>query len=315
MPYYREYYPPSRPRPVEGGLAAKTARGAIGSSWWSKRFIEVLESFAIGTRLTRGRAYARKGQVIDLLLAPGVVTAKVQGSRVRPYSVQIRLAPFDEATWAAVDAALAAQAIHTAALLAGELPPELEGVFADAGARLFPGAVKQLEMSCSCPDWGMPCKHLAATFYLLAERFDDDPFEILHWRGRPREELLGRVRRLRSSGSDRAGEALDASAGDDASPEVAGAAQALADLPDHPVSPALYWASPVPLPPAPIPIDAPSDLLLRQLPDPPADLGGERLATYLRHVYAALPDPEDTATNAPQAGPSSRRRGGKRPAR
>ena len=49
---------------VEGGLKARSSRGAIGESWWSRRFLDVLESFALGTRLTRGRNYARKGQVI-----------------------------------------------------------------------------------------------------------------------------------------------------------------------------------------------------------------------------------------------------------
>ena len=42
-------------------------------------------------------------------------------------------------------------------------------------------------MRCSCPDSEVPCKHLAATFYLLAEAFDEDPFLILRWRGRDRE--------------------------------------------------------------------------------------------------------------------------------
>ena len=49
---------------VEGGLKARSTRGAIGESWWSKRFLAVLESFALGTRLTRGRNYARAGQVL-----------------------------------------------------------------------------------------------------------------------------------------------------------------------------------------------------------------------------------------------------------
>jgi len=46
---------------VEGGIKAQSTRGAIGESWWSKRFLSVLESFAMGGRLTRGRSYARAG--------------------------------------------------------------------------------------------------------------------------------------------------------------------------------------------------------------------------------------------------------------
>src|SRR3954452_20877330 len=84
---FADYGPP---RKVEGGIRARSARGDIGTSWWSRRFIEVLESFALGTRLTRGRSYARKGQVLALDIAPGVVTASVQGSRAEPYAVKVR---------------------------------------------------------------------------------------------------------------------------------------------------------------------------------------------------------------------------------
>lgn len=312
------FYPPSRPRPVQGGLTARSTRGAIGASWWSQRFIGVLEGFALGSRLTRGRAYARRGQVVCLEVAPGVVTARVQGSRATPYRVALGLAPFPTRVWAAADAALAAEAIHAAALLAGQLPPELEGVFESVGARLFPRSVDELRLSCSCPDWEVPCKHLAASFYLLAERFDDDPFELLHWRGRPREVLLARVRELRCAGTAesaaprRAGAQEAGPDGPDAGPDgpdgpdgpgtepedparrgIAGARLALVDLPEAAPSPVLFWTSPVPMPASVTVVEAPADLLLRQLPVPPSALGGEDLVQTLRRVYAALPDPDD----------------------
>ena len=164
--------PPAAPRPVTGGVVARSTRGRIGEQWWSRRFIEVLESFALGSRLTRGRAYARKGQVVSLDVGPGEVRASVQGTRRTPYRVRIGLAPFPELVWAKVEVALAEQAIHSARLLAGEMPADLDDVFAAAGAPLFPQRVADLSMSCSCPDGAVPCKHIAATFYLLAEAFD-----------------------------------------------------------------------------------------------------------------------------------------------
>ena len=124
-----------------------------------------------------------------MTVAPGMVSAAVQGSRAQPYKVTIALSAFSELVWAKVEVSLAEQAIHSARLLAGEMPHDLEEVFAAAGAPLFPQRVQDLSMSCSCPDWEVPCKHLAATFYLLAEGFDDDPFAILLWRGRGREGL------------------------------------------------------------------------------------------------------------------------------
>jgi uncharacterized Zn finger protein len=274
-------YPTAPPRAVQGGLKARSTRGDIGSSWWSKRFLTVLESFALGTRLTRGRAYARKGQVISLDVEAGLVRAAVQGSRVRPYQVAISVEPLPEPAWAAVEIALSEQALPSARLLAGEVPPELEQIVAGAGAALFPTSVRDLEQRCSCPDQQVPCKHLAATFYLLAEAFDDDPFLILRWRGRDRDTLLGRLRDLRA-GSETSGPGEPAER-----PGVrvtAGAALALAGLPDTPAEVDRFWST-VPLPPRPagLPVDA--DLLLRQLPTPGARLGGDDLVQRLRPVY------------------------------
>ena len=93
------YPPPSRPRAVEGGLKARSARGAISQTWWSGRFVEVLEDIGLGNRLQRGRSYARKGQVISLDVAAGMVTAKVQGSRDRPYRVRIGITAFGKHEW------------------------------------------------------------------------------------------------------------------------------------------------------------------------------------------------------------------------
>ncbi len=300
--------PPSRPRPVDGGLVVRSSRGQIGEHWWSQRFIAVLESFALGSRLTRGKNYARRGQVVSLEIEPAVVRAKVQGSRSKPYSVTVELTPFTELVWAKVEVVLVEQAIISAKLLAGEMPSELEQVFADSGAHLFPQRATDLQLNCSCPDWEIPCKHLAATFYLLAERFDEDPFQILHWRGRSRPQLLARLRELRSD--SQTGLVGDNGAHESAAPSVAGAlaalgaAVALADLPsadlpgtagisgaDEPsvADLAAFW-TPGPVPALPAHSPLPHDMLLRQMPPPEPELGGDDLVNYLRPLYARLCD-------------------------
>jgi uncharacterized Zn finger protein len=274
------WYPPSRPRTVENGLKARSSRGAIGSSWWSRRFLDVLESFAMGNRLIRGRAYARKGQVVSLDVTAGEVRAVVQGSRVRPYRVTIGLVPFSELIWAKAEIALSEQALPSAKLLAGEVPPELEDIFTGAGAPLFPRSVNELDQHCTCPDREVPCKHIAASFYLLAEAFDADPFLILRWRGRDRETLLRRLRELRADGP--AGEPGEPAG---TVPPAAGARLALADLPPPAHQPDRFWL-PAPPPPArPTSLSVEPDLLLRQLPTPDAVLGGEVLTAKLRTAY------------------------------
>jgi uncharacterized Zn finger protein len=192
------YYRPNKPIHVEGGIKTKSERGAIGSTWWSKRWIGVLESFSMGTRLTRGRSYARQGQVVSIDVQPGIVTAKVQGSQPKPYNIKIRLNPLTDSDWDRVTEAMAAQALFAAKLLAGEMPTNIEEAFHAVNLSLFPTAVKDLDTSCSCPDWANPCKHIAAVYYLLAERFDEDPFLIFKLRGRTKEQITQALREKRA---------------------------------------------------------------------------------------------------------------------
>ena len=126
-------WPPARPIRVEGGIKARSKRGAIGEQWWSRRFIGALESSGLSSRLARGRSYARAGQVLDFALSQGKVTARVQGSRVRPYDVRIGVLPLTTAQWRRVQERLAGQALFRAKLLAGEMPHEIEDVFAECG--------------------------------------------------------------------------------------------------------------------------------------------------------------------------------------
>ncbi len=191
--WYRDYYPRfprSRPRQAKGGIKAQSKRGAFGESWWAKRWIKVLESFDIGARLGRGRSYARNGQVLDIAVDKGVVTAKVQGSRPKPYDVTIEVKSLTAAEWKKLAQALAGQALFAAKLLAGEMPEDIEQAFTAAGLSLFPEKLRDLTTACSCPDYSNPCKHIAAVYYLLGEEFDRDPFLIFKLRGLSREELL-----------------------------------------------------------------------------------------------------------------------------
>jgi uncharacterized Zn finger protein len=193
---YWGYFPPSRPIPVEDGIKAHTKRGRFGEHWWSQRWVKVLESLGDRARMRRGRTYARKGQVMNIDLQPGLVTARVQGSRRTPYQVRIEISPLSDGQWEQAVDALAAQAFFSAQLLGGRMPPEIEDVFQTAGASLLPDS-DDVQMSCSCPDWANPCKHIAAVFYLLAETFDGDPFQTFVLRGRTREEMMGALRERR----------------------------------------------------------------------------------------------------------------------
>jgi uncharacterized Zn finger protein len=278
-------YESAGPIAVEGGIKAKSKRGAIGEQWWSRRFIAVLESYGMSSRLQRGRSYARRGQVLEFSLAPGEVTARVQGSRPSPYQVSIAVRPLTAAQWKSVESRLASQALFRARLLAGEMPAEIESVFESCGTPLFPASSRDLTMSCNCPDWGMPCKHLAAVCYVLAEAFDADPFTMLAWRGKGRDDLLAALRGR--TGASPAAQPPSAAAG--TSPvmallsDVTGApaTESLADF----WSPGLSQARLRALPPSPA---TPPDLLLRLSDPPDLTVRGTAFRDLLAPVYAQL---------------------------
>jgi uncharacterized Zn finger protein len=193
------YYENRSPREVEDGIEAQSKRGDIGEQWWSRQFVDVVESYSKSNRITRGKRYARKGQVIDLSVENGVVSATVQGSRPDPYEVTVRGDALDEDTWAEIETAMADRAAYAARLLAEEMPADIEEVFEACGVSLFPETYRDMRTNCTCPDTANPCKHIAAVFYILAEQFDEDPFLIFRWRGRTRETVLDRLQELRGA--------------------------------------------------------------------------------------------------------------------
>jgi uncharacterized Zn finger protein len=198
MPWYDDEYPRAKPRRPADGIKAQTARGAFGKSWWASRWIAALEQLVDSGRLQRGRSYARSGQVLNLDITPGKVSSRVQGSSRSPYRVQIEVKPLADRAWDAVAAAMAAQAIFAAKLLAGEMPQNIEEAFAAAQVGLFPDKRGDLSTSCSCPDPSNPCKHVAAVYYLLGERFDADPFLIFELRGRSKDQISAMLRAQRA---------------------------------------------------------------------------------------------------------------------
>lgn len=270
------YYRPDQPIKVQGGLKTKSERGAIGSTWWSRRWIGVLESFSMGTRLTRGRSYARQGQVLSIEVESGLVKAKVQGSQPKPYSVKIQLKPLTERDWTHVIEAMAAQAIFAAKLLASEMPTNIEEAFEAVNLSLFPTAVKDLVTHCTCPDWANPCKHIAAVYYLLAERFDEDPFLIFKLRGRTKEELIEDLREQRSVVSEHLPTPVSETAPEDIPLLTENlsafwqAGEGLEAFAVHPAAPSIDKA------------------VLKRLGDAPFTLHGQNLTALLAQAYAAI---------------------------
>jgi uncharacterized Zn finger protein len=166
--------------------------------WWAQRWVDVLESFGWIRRLARARNYAREGNVLKIEFRGAKVSALVQGTAPDPYKVSLSLDPFDDEQWQYVIESMSKQAIFSAKLLAGEMPQNIEEVFTANGLSLFPLTKFDIHSRCSCPDPANPCKHIGAVYYLLGDRFSEDPFVLFQLRGRTKEQIITALRQTRS---------------------------------------------------------------------------------------------------------------------
>jgi uncharacterized Zn finger protein len=174
--------------------------------WWAQRWIDVLESFGWMRRLARARIYAREGHVLSMEYKGPKVSALVQGTAPEPYRVSLSLDPFTEEQWGYVIESMAERAIFSAKLLAGEMPQAIEEVFTGNGLSLFPFTKFDIHSRCSCPDPANPCKHIGAVYYVLGDRFSEDPFVLFQLRGRTKAQIIDALRQIR--GTQGEGEAI-----------------------------------------------------------------------------------------------------------
>lgn len=182
----RKQREPRIPLAVQGGIRAQGLPGRSRRPWWSSRWLDMLEQFRLGARLGRGRSYATGGQVLNLAVESGEMSASVQGAGAEPYRCRIAMAdPLSAQTAAHIAAEIRANPILFARLFVKDLPFSVERFFVDAHAPLFPRGIADLTTQCSCPDWGNPCKHLVAVLILFAEAIAADPCLLLTFRGFP----------------------------------------------------------------------------------------------------------------------------------
>jgi len=169
-------------------------------TWWGKRWIEALERLGViwENRLPRGRTYARKGRVIKYDIKPGLISARVSGSRKTPYKVKIKVRQFQEKTKEEIFSILKQRPVLVSTILNLTLPEHIIDLFRDHGIDLLPTTEEEFDTDCTCPDWANPCKHIAAVFYVIAEVIDNDPFVLFTLRGIPKEEFLKQLRLIES---------------------------------------------------------------------------------------------------------------------
>lgn len=152
-----------------------------GTTPWGKWFVDVLRSYRIDARLQRGKTYANTGKVLALTVENRIVTAKVKGHSRPYYTVKIEFPPLDGAD--KLFELIETDPLLLSRIQAGELPMELLEALRSQRVSLIPERWNEMKRSCSCPDWGDPCKHMAAVYYVLARQIDADPHVLFQLRG------------------------------------------------------------------------------------------------------------------------------------
>jgi uncharacterized Zn finger protein len=172
--------------------------GKAAKTWWGQKFIAALEEFTDSGRLQRGRSYSTDNRIKQWRVQEGKVAAKLRGN-INPYfgvykeptyQVSVHMTHLSAAQWQAIIEKLTRRASFIAKLLLNEIPENIETVFAETGGHLLPNNYKDFKVACDCPDYAVPCKHIAGVCYRLAEAFDQDPFLLFEMRGLAPEKLL-----------------------------------------------------------------------------------------------------------------------------
>jgi uncharacterized Zn finger protein len=221
---------------TNSGITAIGDDGLGQQPWWVEQWMELINGYRFKKRLERAWGYAREGNVTSIRFEGRRVHARVQGTGEDPYKVKLWLDVLNDEDWGYVLEALAQKARWSAQLLAGIMPSDIERAFAASGKRLFPFKLQEVRSECTCPDKANPCKHISAVYFLMGDRFSEDPFVLFQLRGRNRAKLLEDLAERRQELLSKLAEQASAD-GDDASTEETAA------LPPHPavLDPALWW--------------------------------------------------------------------------
>ena len=175
---------------ISNNLTSLSEDGLGQQPWWVEQWMELINGYRFKKRLERAWGYAREGHVTSIRFEGRRVHARVQGTDETPYKVKLWLDVLNDEDWGYVLEALAQKARWSAQLLAGIMPADIERAFAASGKRLFPFKLQEVRSECTCPDKANPCKHISAVYFLMGDRFSEDPFVLFQLRGRNRARLL-----------------------------------------------------------------------------------------------------------------------------
>jgi uncharacterized Zn finger protein len=164
---------------------------AIATTFWGQAWCQNIERYSdYANRLPRGRSYVRNRAVLDLRIADGVVKALVMGSR--RYQVEVKITAVPQAHWNAVCKDCSGAIDSLVELLQGRFSKHVMERICRPGAGLFP-VPKDINFTCSCPDWASMCKHVAAVLYGIGARLDEQPQLLFTLRKVDEKDLIAKA--------------------------------------------------------------------------------------------------------------------------
>lgn len=161
------------------------ARTEYGTTWWGQKWLEALNGMDYSGRLPRGKSYANTGKVLSFTIDEnkGLIKAKVAGHYEPFYRIKISLPPITEQQHKKLIAEINKSPLVLAKLTARQLDPSVLTICDKLHIKLFPKSWQDLDLSCSCPDYAVPCKHIAAVIYKISQEIDANPFVLFKLRG------------------------------------------------------------------------------------------------------------------------------------
>ncbi|WP_291722440.1 DEAD/DEAH box helicase [Bernardetia sp.] len=150
----------------------------FGKTWWGQKWLEAFTDIDDTGRLTRGKTYARNGSIQQKVIRGTAIEAKVKGSQASAYSTYVEMKAFTENDKKIILELLQRKPELWQQLTQRQLPKELFNFLEQEDINLFPKRWRDFRAACSCPDFAMPCKHIAALIYSFSEEVDANPFLI-----------------------------------------------------------------------------------------------------------------------------------------
>lgn len=170
-------------------VIVRSSGRALCTTWWGQSWCSNLERYAdFANRIARGKRYVKNGALLDLKISKGHISARVQGSRSRPYRVEIQIQPLSDEKLENMLDSSSRKVSSLEALARGEFPEEMKDALLEKGG-MFP-APSEIRFSCSCPDWASMCKHVACVMYGIGVRLDENPFYFFELRGIDTEKMI-----------------------------------------------------------------------------------------------------------------------------